>query len=194
MVTSDAQLRWRGRDHNGPRRLQAVALLSLTVLLSSACSTGGPSLGSGPLGDGREEGDSSQICMPANGQGQYALGTEVLANPGFQDAVLTDVELVDPVNFTLKDAVVVDIGHMGVGVQSSWPPAGVDAARWQAAVPLDGAVIPAGSSMTKDLVLHLSAPAGQAASLQGFVIRYKVGGAPYAMTTPSAFEVAQECK
>jgi hypothetical protein len=176
-----------------PRGRRAPVLLSLlAVLAPTGCSGADASLGPGPLGAGRDGADGWEVCAPFYPSAQYALGLDVLSNPGHQDAVLSGVELVDNDRFTVEDALLVPVDHLGVGV-GEWPPARADPGWMDAAVPLNGAVVPAGADKSHELVLHLSVPAGQSATLRGWRIRYHLGGAPYEVGSDVTFRVRPTC-
>lgn len=165
----------------------------VSPILFTACTFGGPAT-PGPLGEAAEGGDSGEICVPAARQGQYALGMEVLSNPGNTDAVITGVDLVDARGLKLVDAVVIDIDGLAIGARTSWPPTGAaDTPAWRTAVPADGATIPANSTNRKNLVLHLSAEPNQPASLKAYKITYKVGRTTHEMQTTYALLVKASC-
>lgn len=148
---------------------------ALLIMALAGCALGGPS-GPGPLAGAAADRDSGEICIPISPKGQYALGMDVLANPGGTDALITGLELVERHGLELVDAVVVDINGTAVGARTAWPPPGAEnTPEWRAAVPAAGATIPAGSAKQKNLVLHLSAKAGQPATLKAYRVAYAAG-------------------
>ena len=163
------------------------------ALALGGCSDGnGPAISAGPLGADIGPGSSLE-CVPAAAAGQYTVGLRVLSNPARQDAVLSSVQVLGADGLELVEAVVLPVQRMATGSQASWPPAAVEPQRWAQAVPLDGARVPAGSHLGTEVVAHVSATAGPPGSLTGFIVRYEVGGAPYAAQVPYGFEVREAC-
>jgi hypothetical protein len=175
-----------------PVRWAPLTGLAAAVLLSG-CAVLDQTPDPGPLGEGAGE-DSGEICVPASPSGEYALGTEVLRNPSGDDAVITGLRLVEAKGVELVGAVVVDLnGSSSLGARTSWPPSGQEnTPQWRAAVPADGATIPAGSANQKILVLHLRAP-NQPASLGSYKVAYEIDGDEYEMQTTFALQIKSKC-
>jgi hypothetical protein len=62
----------------------------------------------------------------------------------------------------------------------------------KAAAPADGAIIPAGSTHQKNLVVHLRAPS-QPASLGSRTVAYEIDGDEYEMQTTFALQIMGKC-
>lgn len=180
-----------GLPRQGARRLMAIAAGVAT--LAAACSAGGPAISAGPLGEGHDRQGGDLICVPFSPTGDYTYGMDVVSNPAHQDAVVTAVELLDPVGVDLAEAVVSDVNGFAAGITASWPGEVLNPAHSPTVQAADGARIPAGSVLSSNVVAHLVAPVGQPGSMRGLRVRYTVGGAPYAVSLPTTLLIRERC-
>ncbi len=135
--------------------------------------------------------DSGEICVPSSRrEGSTTFGAEVLRNPSGDDAVITGAETGRAKGVELVGAVVVDLdGSSSVGARTSWPPSGQEnTPQWKAAVPADGAIIPAGSTHQKNLVLHRGRRAGPP-RLGSYTVAYELTGTSTQMQTTFALQI-----
>lgn len=176
------------------RSVGSAAGCTAAALVLTACSVGnGPGIGAGPLGEGVGSGRSWQ-CAPASAGRHYAVGVRVFSNPARQSAVLSGVQVLGAHGLELAGAVVLPVQRGATGAQPSWPPTVIEPARSVQAVPVRGARLPARSHLGTEVVAPLSATGAALVSLTGFVVRYLVGGAPYAVRVPYGFQASDSCQ
>lgn len=190
------------------RRARAlVAVAASGVVLVASCTPGADRLPEdGPLAVPRSDGAVRIVTLVAEaGPRDRAIGNITATNTGESDVVITTVELVDPVNVRLGDAVLVPMAASGptLGAGYPVPPVGTDDefdrldAIWERSSPLIGTPIEPGE--TVNLVVGLQQVDKSACAWLGSTrFAYTAGGTTfrtawdtsYAFTTLDGTECA----
>jgi hypothetical protein len=157
-----------------------AALAGLVILLAAAC--GGPSVDTGPLGDG---GVGGGICAPIRPGGVMSWGITVLRNSGNSNAIIKKVSLVGADNMQLAASYVVPItGKEDYGAWPGYPPApphrGVEWARHSLA---NGARIPPDRGLRHANLLTVMKPMAQVSKVLAIDVLYRESGTDYELLT-----------
>ncbi len=156
-----------------PRRWVATVVLLVVVGVSGCTGSGRPNGrdSSGPLSLGDA---STVLCVPAP-VGTATMGHRVLRHLGGNEAVLTAVELIDPVDLELVGAFLVPEGDDGLiltGIESTFPPR-KPIRGWSERREVVGSRVAAGEEWGTGFGLRRTAPEGRASGVR---LRYEVRG------------------
>jgi len=172
-----------------------LAVPVAVVLLAAACSSG-PTINTGPLGNGGTQGGICAYLPPSNPVLTY--GIIDLHNAGSANAVIENVALVRPRHLRLAAAYVVPItGHQDYGVWEGYPPvrhqAGVEWSQHQQA---KGARLPPAHSKSDHAnLVEVLQPTGPVGTAQATDIFYREGRTQYHLRNIYWFKllVGREC-
>jgi hypothetical protein len=165
----------------GQRIAATAAAAAAAAGLLAAC--GGPSVNTGPLGDG---GTGGGICVPVHHGQVFSWGFTPLENRGTSAATIEKVTVIDAKHMQVVAAYVVPItGHMDYGAIRGYPPPprNQKGVEWDQHAKAAGArVAPMVGGRHADLVLVLK-PTARIALIMAINVLYKENGIECEMQT-----------
>ncbi|QQN77148.1 hypothetical protein [Streptomyces sp. XC 2026] len=171
-----------------------VAVLAATILVAAGgCSTS--SGHNGPLSAGDE---SSSTCGPGVGESVFTFGPDWLTNDSDDPVTITGVELIDPENMELVEAILLPEPEppmrMSIGLVDGYPPTDYTdhsdgGAYWEMRQVVGEATVE--GRETVNLLMGLKADG--AASMEGAVVSYEYKGDSYRVETTNRFRARKQC-
>jgi hypothetical protein len=164
-----------------------AALACPVVVLGAACSSG-PSVDTGPLGDG---GTRGSICMPVRSGGVVSWGITILRNSGQSNAVIERVSLLGARKLRLVASYVVPItGLRDYGAWEGYPPAPPQpGVIWSKHTLARGAVIPPQIGQRHSNLVTVLKPTGRVGKARAIDVLYREDGTQSRLVTHTRFVI-----